>query len=122
MSPDTLNPKSAISIGEKTRKGARSPEEDSHVLEVSGLCVSCITAETCMYRKGSKEPVAYCEEFSTHGNQVSTKLRHVTPQLTPSEKILDPAGLKGLCVNCDHRATCTHAKTEGGIWHCEDYR
>jgi len=27
----------------------------------------------------------------------------------------------GLCMNCEHRRTCTYPKPEGGIWHCEDY-
>jgi hypothetical protein len=27
----------------------------------------------------------------------------------------------GLCVNCEHRQSCTHPKPEGGVWHCENY-
>lgn len=28
---------------------------------------------------------------------------------------------KGLCANCASRATCLLPKTEGGVWHCEEY-
>lgn len=32
-----------------------------------------------------------------------------------------PPRLKGLCVNCEHRLTCAHARRTGGVWHCENY-
>lgn len=28
----------------------------------------------------------------------------------------------GLCSNCDHLATCTLPKREGGVWQCEEYQ
>ena len=28
---------------------------------------------------------------------------------------------KGLCVNCANRHTCLFPKSEGGVWHCEEY-
>lgn len=28
---------------------------------------------------------------------------------------------KGLCMNCDHRSTCTYPVPEGGVWHCGEY-
>ena len=31
------------------------------------------------------------------------------------------ASFKGLCVNCDHRFTCTLPKPESGVWYCEEY-
>jgi len=28
---------------------------------------------------------------------------------------------KGLCINCDHRFTCTLPRPESGVWYCEEY-
>lgn len=28
---------------------------------------------------------------------------------------------KGLCVNCMNRDACLLPKSEGGVWHCEEY-
>ena len=28
---------------------------------------------------------------------------------------------KGLCMNCDHRFTCSYPVPEGGVWQCEEY-
>ena len=115
MKPKTTK---AEEKGTKTR-GA---DAKSQVLEVSGLCVSCNLAENCMYRTGSKTAVHYCEEFTESGPKSQTMLRKVAPQLPPKEELRQVAGLKGLCVNCDFRNTCTHGITEGGVWHCENYQ
>lgn len=32
------------------------------------------------------------------------------------------ASFAGLCVDCQNRNTCIYAKTNGGVWHCEEYR
>lgn len=29
--------------------------------------------------------------------------------------------LKGLCVNCANRSVCLLPKSEGGVWHCQEY-
>lgn len=29
--------------------------------------------------------------------------------------------LKGLCINCEHRDTCTLPRPETGVWYCEEY-
>jgi hypothetical protein len=29
--------------------------------------------------------------------------------------------LKGLCINCEHRFTCTLPRPETGVWYCEEY-
>ncbi len=28
---------------------------------------------------------------------------------------------RGLCANCAKRETCLLPKSEGGVWHCEEY-
>ena len=118
MTPDTLNPKTTIKKVEKTEKTSKGKDA---VLEVSGLCVTCTSAETCMYRKNATSAIHYCEEFDDSRNVTVTKLRHTPPTLTPREEYKAPTGMKGLCVNCEHVNTCEHAKTQGGVWHCENY-
>ena len=29
--------------------------------------------------------------------------------------------LKGLCVTCANRQVCLFPKSEGGVWHCEEF-
>jgi hypothetical protein len=119
MTPDSL--KSKVTKEEKVTK-TKSADAKSQVLEVSGLCVSCNLAEGCTYQSGSKTPVHYCEEFTETGPKVQTMFRKIPSQLAPKEEYKHIAGLKGLCVNCDFRETCQHGISEGGVWHCENYR
>jgi hypothetical protein len=37
------------------------------------------------------------------------------PEIDPSKLYL------GLCCNCENNETCQIPKTEGGVWHCEEY-
>jgi len=39
-----------------------------------------------------------------------------------SEKSAGDAGkCKGLCANCANRGSCLLPRSEGGVWHCEEY-
>lgn len=33
----------------------------------------------------------------------------------------DAKDCKGLCENCANRHTCLLPKSEGGVWHCEEF-
>ncbi len=90
----------------------------------TGLCTTCVSAETCTFPRPSDRPVVFCEEFD--GNlrnghienpDVATLLAHVETKSRARSKTL-----KGLCSNCELHASCTFPKVEGGIWHCEEYR
>ncbi|MFH1676037.1 MAG: hypothetical protein ABIC40_03345 [bacterium] len=118
MTPETVKPKTNIS---KTKKTQGKSQERSHVLEVSGLCVNCNAAENCMHLKNCTKPVLFCEDFCESGPRTQTMFRKVASKPMPSEEREVSTGLKGLCVNCDFRETCTHAQAEGGVWHCENY-
>ena len=90
-----------------------------------GLCMTCNNAPTCFHR-ARRGPALFCELFDG---------RALPPERIPSEKATPPADSSaarraaeeeapkytGLCMNCEHRRTCTHPKPEGGVWHCEDY-
>lgn len=87
-----------------------------------GLCSTCNERPTCIHyaRRG---PAIFCELFDTHAP------RRIHRAETEPGARDDPPGrsapgeetFKGLCVNCEHRYTCTYPMPPGGVWHCEDY-
>jgi hypothetical protein len=70
---------------------------------------------TCPYirRRGR---YFFCELFDSYLAR--------SPAPTPAETV-DPADetpkLKGLCMNCEHRLTCTYERPPEGVWQCEEY-
>jgi hypothetical protein len=82
------------------------------------LCVTCNNSATCMYLKNKKSPIYECEEFDGYAVPPTESM----PFLSPKVEKAGNAEFKGLCVNCESRETCTFPKSEGGIWHCEDYK
>jgi len=90
-----------------------------------GLCSTCNNAPTCFHR-ARRGPALFCELFDGSAPAVErTSPERVVPSAEPSmaRRAADEEVYKysGLCVNCEHRQTCTHPKPEGGVWHCEDY-
>lgn len=89
-------------------------------VEYGGLCATCNNNATCTFRRDPEKPVLHCEEFDDY-----TEPKTITPTTTPlvnSEgKKKDSKKFKGLCVNCENRATCKLPKSETGVWHCEEY-
>jgi len=110
-----------------TRQRTAGTKKRKSAEEYSGLCNTCIYAPACVNAARAKKPVVYCEEFNC---EMISSLRGSESQFTlkplpkrKAEKASNTAPeLKGLCINCDNRKTCTHPKPEGGIWHCEEYR
>jgi len=88
--------------------------------EYGGLCSVCANAPTCDYRRAPLQPVRECCDFEPETPQVPI----VSPTVSPLKSIAEgenPGRYAGLCVNCEHRETCTYPKPEGGVWHCEEY-
>jgi hypothetical protein len=44
---------------------------------------------------------------------------HILTALRDAAAGLD---VKGLCENCENRDNCLLPKSEGGVWHCEEYQ
>ncbi len=68
----------------------------------------------------------FCEMFDDYMPPVGwVGPERVSPSAEPSMARRpaeeEAAKYAGLCVNCEHRRTCTYPKPEGGVWHCEDY-
>ena len=113
--------------------GAKPPEdsESEHEAVVAklarfrGLCATCKHALTCTFPRNENRPVMFCEEFEGYDTrstgpmppQASVHSASQTPSVSASQ---DPT-LKGLCVSCARRDTCTFPKPEGGVWQCEEF-
>ena len=94
--------------------------------KLKGLCTTCIHASICGLGKNSDSPVIYCEEFEYRFPPMSMKAEITanTPKKA-RDKLTEERtdhSYKGLCINCENRETCTFPKSEGGVWHCEEYR
>lgn len=96
-----------------------------------GLCSCCKEASTCTFPREPGRPVWECEEFNgilpppLGRTSLSRSVSSIPPRGVLDEPIppsLDPLPGRGLCTNCENRATCTFPKPEGGVWHCEEYR
>jgi hypothetical protein len=85
-----------------------------------GLCSTCNHAQACAHRLTNGLVVWFCEEYDDY---VPPKVEQpVDPP--PAREPIKPYGtdgLMGLCVNCEKRDSCIHAKKVGGVWHCEEY-
>ncbi len=82
---------------------------------VTGLCVNCSRASTCFMARSVPGPITLCEEY---------ELERVAAQAQPAASVADAvvaSSLRGLCVNCEQRSTCSLPKAEAGVWHCEEY-
>ena len=90
--------------------------------EIVDLCTTCNDTNLC--KPNSRRPVLFCEEFDDYQplpekesiSETDSKTKTVINSEIEEYKFL------GLCINCDFRESCPLAKTEGGIWHCEEYK
>jgi len=114
MNPDAI-------ARSRMRKGAKRAEisgakskteikpEDLH----NDLCATCVNRVNCIYRAKDQGPVYDCEDY-----EAAPGMEHV-PVQAPESRVVPT--YKGLCATCEHRADCTLARPESGVWHCEEY-
>ena len=93
----------------------------------AGLCSTCNNNNNgvaCGYRALRGYDALFCEMFdiSPDGRRGEVKTRFVTVKTSAVSEETGPEVYKGLCINCENRETCRLAKSEGGIWHCEEYK
>lgn|GEM_PF-313533 len=109
-------------VAEPVPGKTKEEKVSAEVTPNKGLCATCTEAPHCVYARNATAPILFCEMFDEGKpvEQVEPEKPQSSPQHSREEK---PAGqLKGLCINCEHRGTCTFPKPEGGVWHCEEYR
>jgi len=102
------------------------PVRENYTLGVSlpnrkkpdGLCLTCNNDLNCTFVRKPNQPVLFCDEF----DDFTPLIVNVTqPSTLPDNGGKDSEKYKGLCVNCENRATCTLTKPVSGVWHCEEY-
>ena len=107
--------RSSLRVMDPKKFSSHSTVAENDADHDQGLCVTCIHRDACTYRQKQGEPVIYCEEFSDQ----CPPDRRVEPPRKPSSPIQQR--FKGLCMNCEHRLHCLRARSEEGVWHCEEY-
>ena len=93
------------------------------------ICQTCIYESECVHYENCKsmsKPIWFCENFDNR-----TSLQGVENAVIYSEEPsfqssnpglgATPGRMKGLCINCDNRASCMLPTPDGGVWHCEEY-
>ncbi len=88
-----------------------------------GLCRTCVKAPECTFPRDPNRPVHSCDEFEGVDAPRSERAsRTVVASVFPSDDAAEraPTELKGLCVQCARRHTCSYPKPAGGVWHCEE--
>jgi hypothetical protein len=109
----------------RTRAGAKAKKETPDIVEYNDLCSTCNYRSDCVRRKHHNQPVLYCEEFDDYQRshrKPASGFGEYEPKEMTDLSTLSSARTMGLCAFCESRETCTLPKTEGGIWHCEEYR
>lgn len=92
-------------------------DQQSRRPKLSGLCVTCNSAGTCMHLRHLEPPIWNCEEFDDR-----VPIRRIS-DAAPEPREPDTAlAVPGLCANCDHLSVCTLPGRASGVWHCEEYR
>jgi hypothetical protein len=98
---------------------ARMPE----TMRNRGICTTCNHVGACTLRSNQDLPILHCEEFECDGRLVSSGVRRSRDRAasTLDQKQIGASVHLGLCINCEHRDTCTFTKPEGGVWRCNEY-
>ncbi len=88
-------------------------------IQLSGLCINCLSAEKCGYRVNHTKPIIFCEEFScTDPSKSISNIARVIPEIENS-LISHP---QGICSNCENIETCNLQRTDDIVINCEEYR
>lgn len=94
--------------------------------KTTGLCATCVNAANCIFSHEGYGPILQCEEFEGFAPMDIEEVRHRQqifdePQEQSVAEVPAEPQYKGLCVNCEKRATCSLKAVEGGVWQCEEY-
>jgi hypothetical protein len=95
----------------------------------TNICQTCIYASECVHYQNNQiacKPIWFCENFDNttslqvaENEEIYSEERSSQSSKPGIEAI--PGRMKGLCINCDNRASCLFPIVEGGVWYCEEY-
>ena len=95
----------------------------------TNICPTCIYESECVHYQNSQiacKPIWFCENFdNTTALQVAENEEIYSEERSsqstkPGIEVIS-GRMKGLCINCDNRASCMLLTPDGGVWHCEEY-
>jgi hypothetical protein len=123
LSKKTKEKEEEIPMEAKAAKKERSPRK--RTFGRAGICAACTSLAICRYPKSIKNPVMFCEEFSStranpHRKEGVLEPVHVetlTQVAVNKEKFSN--NYIGLCKHCDKLYACRLTKPGGGTWLCE---
>jgi len=102
---------------ESIEKKESAPREKTR----KGMCTLCTRESQCTFP--SQPQLHDCDEFEGLSRSpvgvIESYLSHQARNRKSSAGTDD--SLKGLCRNCDRREGCAFGKSDGGVWHCEEY-
>ena len=93
------------------------------------ICQTCNYVSECVHYQKSLiacNPIWFCENFDNITSLQVTENEEIYSEERSSQSSkpgIDaiPGRMKGLCINCNNRASCLFPIVEGGVWHCEEY-
>jgi hypothetical protein len=76
--------------------------------------------------KAQSQDTNICENFDSISSLQVTEKEEIDSKKESSQSSKPgikeiPGRMKGLCINCDDRASCQFPIVEGGVWFCEEY-
>lgn len=99
--------------GKSTVKAALVRDREANI---GGLCGNCAHLQTCSYASALSD-TWFCEEYLFEKSEVAGPLAEPLVVLQGATSLL-----KGLCVNCELRESCTFPHPPGGVWFCGEYQ
>ncbi len=96
----------------------------SALAETKDLCINCDQVDFYLVPGGnSRRPIMYCEQYNDFNpaEKLNPLAKSFSFKITEKNPPAKEFNFKGLCVNCENRLGCSQARTESGIWHCEEY-
>ncbi len=92
------------------------------------LCCNCRNSMQCLLESRSMKPLLFCELFEVEpassggASQREGSASATSHALTDTDLGREKRYL-GLCFDCENRSGCSLVqKSDGGVWHCEEYR
>ena len=85
--------------------------------QIKGICQNCNSNNNCAFLKDAEQVIIHCEEYDNYTHMPERRQISTTIQRNGE---LDSS--KGLCMDCENRKSCVNVPSDGGIWHCHEYK
>ena len=85
-----------------------------------GICTTCNHMPTCLFLKVARNPVWFCDEFTSDSAASSAKIAAL-PELEVKARSNEKLDW-GLCSNCAELEKCAYRALGKAVLHCEEYR